>query len=274
MVPPADPDPTDEAPPLVRLVGVGLDRGDRAVLDGVDWEVRRGERWVVLGRNGSGKTTLARIATMHEHPSRGTVDVLGQRLGRCDVRALRTHVGFVSAAFADLLRPRLDAVDVVVCALHGALEPWWHDYTDADRRRARDQLDRLGVGDLAGRAVGTLSSGERQRVLLARATMADPELLVLDEPCAGLDLPGREELVSALDRLAAPDGVPAWVLVTHHLEEIPSATTHVALVRDGRLLAAGPIADTLDDAALSACMGLDVRVVRHGHRWAARVSGD
>lgn len=158
----AAPPPTDRWPTeaVVRLRGVGLDRGGRAVLDGIDWEVQRDQRWVVLGRNGSGKTTLARVATLHEHPSRGTVDVLGERLGRCDVRTLRRRIGFVSAAFADLLRPHLTALEVVVCALHGALEPWWNTYTAADRDRARHHLDRVGVGGLAERAVGTLSSGE------------------------------------------------------------------------------------------------------------------
>ena len=256
--------------PLVRLDGVTLDRDGRRILDGVDWAVERGQRWVVLGRNGSGKTTLARVATLHEHPSRGTVAVLGQRLGACDVRTLRSRIGFVSAAFADLLRPRLAALDVVVCALHGALEPWWHVYTDDDRARALHHLERVGVGHLADRSVGSLSSGERQRVLLARATMSDPELIVLDEPCAGLDLPGREELVDALDRLAADPTGPSWVLVTHHLEEIPGSTTHAALVADGRILHAGPTDDVLTDTALSETMGIPVRVVRHGDRWAVR----
>ncbi|MEM7285134.1 MAG: ATP-binding cassette domain-containing protein [Actinomycetota bacterium] len=257
------------APPL-RLTGVGLDRDERSILDDVDFTVGDGERWVVLGRNGCGKTTLLRIASLYLHPTRGTVDVLGHRLGRTDIRRLRPMVGFTSAGFADMLRPDLVAADVVMTAKNGALEPWWHRYDDTDRHRARSMLDRLGVAHLADKAIGQVSSGERQRVLLARTLMTDPGLLLLDEPTAALDLAGREDLVAGLDELAAQPETPATVLVTHHVEEIPPSFTHALLLRDGRVLSAGPLAETLTEEALGACFGLPVELEHRRGRWTAR----
>ena len=195
---------------VLALRGVGRTIDGTEVLRGIDWDVHSGQRWVVLGRNGSGKTTLVRIATMWEHPSAGTVELLGQRLGRTDVRRLRTRVGFTSAAMADMLRPSLTAVEVVMTAKHAALEPWWHTYDDNDAGRARAALQRVGCGHRADHRFGTLSSGERQRVLLARAMALEPEVIVLDEPNAGLDLAGREELVLTLQDLAADPGTPPW----------------------------------------------------------------
>ncbi|MFN8052707.1 MAG: ATP-binding cassette domain-containing protein [Acidimicrobiales bacterium] len=270
---PPSPDPTSTATPsapapAVEMIDVAVRRDVRTVLSGVDWTVRSGERWVLLGANGSGKTTLIRIAALYDHPSSGIVRILGEQLGRTDVRSLRRRIGFVSAAFVDLIRPDLVAADVVMCALNAALEPWWHTYTDDDRRRAVDSLDRLGIAHLAPRRFGTLSSGERQRVQLARALMTDPEVLLLDEPTAGLDLAGREEFVGDLDAIGA-DG-PPMVLVTHHLEEIPATFTHALLLADGTTLAQGPIDTTLTSAALSVAAGIDVVIDRHGGRWSAR----
>ena len=253
--------------PVLRLTGVGFDRDGRTILDDVNWQIDRGQRWVVIGSNGSGKTTLIRMAALYEHPSRGVVEVLGQRLGRCDVRSLRTRIAFVSAAFADLLRPDLTALDVVVCAIHASLEPWWHQYTDDERAAARRRLESLGIGDFAMRSFGSLSSGERQRVLLARALMTDPELLLLDEPAAGLDLGGREQLLADLDRVG-PTG-PAMVLVTHHVEEIPTSFTHIALMTSGRVSAQGTLRETLTSGAFSRCVGVEVEVERRGNRWTA-----
>jgi iron complex transport system ATP-binding protein len=254
----------------LRMEGVGLTRDGRDLLDGVDWQVRAGEDWVVLGLNGSGKTTLVRIAALYEHPSRGTVEVLGERLGRTDVRTLRTRVSLVSSAMADLVRPQLSATDVVMCGRCAALEPWWHTYTEADRARAVELLEAQGVGHVADHPFGTLSSGERQRTLLARALMNDPGLVLLDEPTAGLDLRGREELVDRLDRLATdPDGAPL-VLVTHHVEEIPPGFTHLLAIAGGRVVAQGPIDEVLTGEVLSETFGLPLVVERRDGRCTAR----
>jgi iron complex transport system ATP-binding protein len=260
---------TGAAATALELRGVRVVRDGRAILDGIDWTVHEHERWVVLGRNGSGKTTMLRLASCYLHPTAGTVDVLGQRLGRVDVRQLRARIGLTSAALADQLRPNLDAVDVVMTAKYAALEPWWHTYTDDDRKRAATFLDRLGVGGLAERHFGTLSSGERQRVLLARTLMTEPGLVLLDEPNAGLDLGGREELVAALAALAGDPDSPPSILVTHHVDEIPPGFTHVLLLREGRVHAAGPIEATLTVEDLSATFGLSLTLERRNGRFSA-----
>jgi len=253
--------------PALELTGIDLVRGSDRVLTDVDWIVRRGERWAVLGANGCGKTSLIRIAALYDHPSSGTVRVLGELLGRTDVRTLRRRIGFVSSAFADLVRPDLVASDVVMCAINAALEPWWHTYTDADRARAVAALERLGIARLATHRFATLSSGERQRVQLARALMIEPGLLLLDEPTAGLDLAGREEFVADLDAVGA-DGTP-MALVTHHLEEIPSSFTHVLVLAHGGVLASGPIDDTLTSAVVSGGAGSAAAVACRAGCWCA-----
>ncbi len=259
--------PSASRSPALVMTGVGLVRDGRHLLRGVDWTVEAGERWVVLGRNGSGKSSLMRIASLYLHPSEGTVDVLGQRLGRTDVRRLRTRIGLASAGMADLLRPDLTAADVVVTAKNAALEPWWHRYDDTDRDRARACLAEVGVEGFATRSFGSLSSGERQRVLLARTLMTDPGLLLLDEPTAGLDLAGREVLVDGLATLAArPDAAPI-VLVTHHVEEIPDGFTHALLLDDGVVVAAGPLGEVLTAEALSSCFGMPLELERRHDRW-------
>ncbi len=255
--------------PVLSLRGVSRTIDGTEVLRGVDWEVHAGQRWVVLGPNGSGKTTVVRIATMWEHPSAGTVELLGQRLGRTDVRRLRARVGFTSAAMADMLRPSLTALEAVMTAKHAALEPWWHTYDEEDSRRARAALQRVGCGHRADHRFGTLSSGERQRVLLARAMALEPELIVLDEPNAGLDLTGREELIGTLRDLAVDRATPPLVLVTHHADEIPDGFTHVLLLRAGGVLASGPISETLTAETLSECFGLELELERRHGRWTA-----
>ena len=254
---------------VLALRGVRLVADGRVILDDIDWEVREGERWVVLGRNGSGKTSIVRIAALYLHPSAGEVEVLGERLGRTDVRTLRTRVGFASSALSAQLRPGLPALDVVMTAKHAALEPWWHRYEEAERERARGLLDRMGVGGLAHRTLGTLSSGEQQRVLLARTLMTSPGLVLLDEPTAGLDLTGREELVAALAALAHDVTAPPAVLVTHHVDEIPPGFTHALLLRQGRVLVLGPLATTLTEANLSTCFDLPLRLQQRGGRFSA-----
>ena len=254
---------------VLDLSGVDLIRGERAILRGVDWRVRRNERWAVLGPNGSGKTTLCRLASLYLHPSRGTIEVLGERLGRTDVRELRRRLGLSSAALADMLRPALRVEDVVVTGKQAALAPWWHTYSAADRARARELLLRFGCRALADAGFGTLSSGERQRVLLARTLMNDPALWLLDEPTAGLDLGGREQLVALLGAVAADPGAPATVLVTHHVEEIPREFTHALLLRSGGVHAAGPIEDTLTAESVSTCFGVPIELERRDGRWLA-----
>ncbi len=264
---------TDESAPALRLTGVGVVRDRRELLAEVDWTVEPGERWVVLGPNGAGKSTLLRVAALYLHPTTGTVEVLGRRLGRVDVRRMRHRVGYASAMLSDRIRPTLSALDSVMTARHGALEPWWHSYDDADRQRAADLLDRMGCGHLGAQQFGLLSSGERQRVQIARTLMTEPGLVLLDEPTAALDLAGREELVRTLDALGADPTTPPTVLVTHHVEEIPTGFDRVLLLREGRVVAAGPITDVLTDSHLSDCFGMALELERHRGRWWAHASG-
>lgn len=255
---------------ILGLRGVTVRRGPTTILDGVDWTVRVGERWVVVGPNGAGKSTLLAIAATTLFPSAGRVRVLGGELGAVDARALRPRIGVTSALLAGRLEPSQAARDVVLTGRTGALAPWWDRFTGADRDRAAGLLDRLGVGHLADRTFGTLSTGERQRVLLARMLMPDPDLALVDEPAAGLDLRAREELVGALAAMAAAPRPAAIVLVTHHLEEVPSGFGHGLVLAGGRVVAAEPIADALTDATLTAAYGLGLRVVREDGRWTAR----
>ncbi len=264
---PAEPVPE----PVLELVDVHRRTGGTMILNGVDWRIDQGQHWVVLGPNGSGKSTLLQIAGLHLHPTTGTVRVLGEELGRSDVRALRTRIGYASASLADSLRPDLPTIDVVMTARHGALEPWWHDYTDDDRSRARDLLKRMGCVHRVDHRFGALSSGERQRVLLARTLMVDPDLLLLDEPTAGLDLGGREELVTMLADMAIDPAIPPMVQVTHHVEEVPPGFTHALLMDGGRSVDSGPLVEVLTARALSDCYGLSLSLSQDAGRWSVRV---
>lgn len=246
----------------LRLTNVSFIRDERLILREINWGVAPDQRWLVLGANGSGKTTLVRLASMYEHPSCGDVEVLGERLGSTDVRLLRRRIGVMSAAIAAQLRPALSAIDIVVTARYAAFETWWHRYTDADYADAQASLQRMNVGQYAERSFGTLSSGEQQRVLLARALMNDPALLVLDEPSARLDLGGREQLVGALAELALDPLSPAMVLVTHHVDEVPDGMTHALLLKDGAIHQAGPIDEALTSESLSDCFGLALTLER------------
>jgi iron complex transport system ATP-binding protein len=261
--------------PAVRLVDVSVVRDGTTILDDVTWQVGPGERWALLGPNGSGKTTLLRVVGAGLWPTRGTVEILGERLGRVDMRELRRRITVVSASVARNLRPAQSAFDVVLSGRHAALETWWHEYTDEDRDRAAALLEAAGFGGegFAARAFGLLSEGERQQVLLARALMAEPELILMDEPAAGLDLGARERLLTRLAGLAADPVVPPMVLVTHHLEEIPPGVTHAALLRGGRVTAAGPIGGVLTDEAVSGAFGVEVVVECRSARWQATAAG-
>ncbi len=256
----------------VALTDVTVVRNGTALLDDISWQVGPGERWALLGPNGSGKTTLLQVVGSALWPTSGTVEILGERLGAVDMRMLRRRIAVVSAAVSRTLRPEQGALDVVLTGRYAALETWWHEYTDDDRREAAQLLTRAGFGGegFAGRAFGLLSEGERQQVLLARALMGTPELLLLDEPAAGLDLGARERLLSRLADLAADPTTPPMVLVTHHLEELPPGITHAALLRSGRLLDAGPVDEVLTSEGISAAFGVSIEVVHDGGRWSAR----
>ncbi|TIC87781.1 ABC transporter ATP-binding protein [Nocardioides sp. GY 10113] len=255
---------------VLELAEVSVRRGRATLLDRVSWVVREGERWVVLGPNGAGKTTLLQVAGAQIHPTDGAVGILGELLGTVDVFELRPRIGVTSAALGEQV-PRGELVrDVVMSASYAVLGRWREQYDDLDLKRAEDLMQELGVTRMAERTFGTLSEGERKRVLIARALMTDPELLLLDEPAAGLDLGGREDLVSTLSVLAYAPESPATVLVSHHVEEIPPGFTHVLMLRDGAVVDAGPIESTLNATTLSATFGMPLVVEQHEGRWSAR----
>jgi iron complex transport system ATP-binding protein len=259
---------------VLDLAGVCVLRDRATLLDQVDWSVAEGERWVVLGPNGAGKTTLLQVAAANLHPSRGTATILGEQLGAVDVFELRPRIGLSSAALADRLPARESVRDVVVTASYAVVGRWRERYDEQDARRADDLLAALGVAHLSARRFGTLSEGERKRVQIARALMTDPELMLLDEPAAGLDLGGREDLVRRLGDLALDPFAPAMVLVTHHVEEIPRGFTHVLLLRSGRVVDRGPLATTLTAESLRETFGISLELQRVGDRWAARATQD
>lgn len=253
---------------------VAVVRDGQAILDDITWSVDDRDRWALLGPNGSGKTTLLRVAGASLWPTRGVVEILGRRLGRVDLRELRRGIAMVSASLARTLRPGLPAIDVVLSGRHAALETWWHRYTDEDRHRARSLLSDAGLGDAqpATRQFGLLSEGERQQVLLARALMGEPGLVLMDEPAAGLDLAARERLLARIASVAADPMVAPLIFVTHHLEEIPSGVTHAALLRRGRMVAAGPVGEVLTSEAVSCAFEIDVEVERRRGRFVARAT--
>jgi len=257
---------------VLSMTGVAIVRERATLLADVDWTVREGERWVVLGPNGAGKTTLLQVAGASLFPSRGQVELLGERYGDADLGELRTRVGLSSAALADRVPPHERALDVVVTASYGVVGRWSERYDTADVDRATDLLARVGLRQFADRRFGSLSEGERKRVLLARALMTDPELLLLDEPAAGLDLGAREALLRLLARLWADAAGPPVVLVTHHVEEVPVGTTHALLLARGRSIASGPVVEVLTAPLLSRAFGLPLVVERSGGRFTARAA--
>jgi iron complex transport system ATP-binding protein len=263
---------TEATAAVVALRGVSVRRHGFEVLRAVDWRVDAADRWIILGPNGSGKTTLLQVASARLWPTAGSVEILGARLGRIDVRTLRPRVALVSGAVTRQLRADLPARDAVASGRYGALETWWHHYSDEDWEQADRLLARGGVADVADRPFGVISEGERQQVLLARALMGRPELVMLDEPFAGLDLGARERLLLHLADLASDPEGPPVVLVTHHCEEIPPGFTHGALMRRGKLVAAGHLAEAITSDAVSACFGLAVSVGQSGGRWWSRAT--
>src|SRR6266540_1768290 len=255
---------------VVELADVSVVRGTTRLVDGVDWVIEDSDRWVVIGPNGAGKTTLLQILAAQPYPTAGLVGLLGEVVGAVDVFELRPRIGLTSAALADRL-PRSEKVsDVVVSASYDVVGRWREEHDETDHMRAAGQLDELGIVQVTDRTFGTLSEGERKRVQIARALMTDPELMLLDEPAAGLDLAGREDLVRRLGALADDPGAPVLCLVTHHVEEIPPGFTHVLLLRAGRVVAQGPLESTLNSTTLSETFGLALEVFRHGERYTAR----
>jgi iron complex transport system ATP-binding protein len=254
---------------IVEVHDLVVRRAGRSILGPLDLTILPGERWVVLGANGSGKTTLLSILGLTLWPTSGTVEVLGARYGRVDARIMRERIGLASSAVEDGLRDDLTPVDLVMTARFAATEPWWHVFTDDDRNRASQLLERLGMADVAGHPFGTLSAGERRRTSIARALMPDPELLLLDEPSASLDLGAREALLHDLAGLAGTPRPAAIVLVTHHVEEIPSGFSNALVLRAGRIVACGPIDDVLTDDVLGRAFDMPIVVTRGGgRRWA------
>jgi len=258
---------------VIAMAGVSVVRGEAWLLRDLAWRVREGERWVLLGPNGSGKTTLISIAATYLWPSLGSVEILGDRLGRVDVRVLRHRIGLVSAALETRIPPEIPAHQVVLAGATGATAPWWDRHDAAAHRKAEGLLELVGCGPLAGRRFELLSSGERQRVQIARALMLDPALLLLDEPAAGLDLGAREQLASLLARLNADPHLAATVVVTHHVEEIPAGTTHAIVLRAGRVVASGPVAETVTGSVLSEAFDLPLEVARFHDRFTAQATG-
>jgi iron complex transport system ATP-binding protein len=255
---------------VIEFAGVTVRRGAATLLDRLDWTVEEDERWVVLGPNGAGKTTLMQLASAQMHPSDGVAAVLEEVLGTVDVFDLRPRIGLTSASVAERI-PRHELVrDVVVSASYAVMGRWREEYHRLDHARAEELLTELRVSHLADRTFGTLSEGERKRVQIARALMTDPELLLMDEPAAGLDLGGREDLVATLSRLALDPDSPATVLVSHHVEEIPPGFGHALLLREGRAVAQGLLEDVLTEENLAAAFGMPLSLDRVDGRWAAR----
>ena len=269
---PAD-EPIADPDLLIDFAKVTLRRGGKTLVGPINWAVELDERWVVIGPNGAGKTSLLRMAAAIEHPSSGTAFVLGERLGRTDMSELRSRVGLSSSALSQRIPDDEVVRDLVVSAGYAVLGRWREKYDDVDYEQAVDMLESLGAEHLAERTYGTLSEGERKRTLAARALMADPELLLLDEPAAGLDLGAREDLLIRLSRLAVDPYAPTTVLVTHHVEEIPPAFSHVLLLRGGRVVAAGPLAETLTAEALSETFDMKLALETRGERYFAFAAG-
>ena len=255
---------------VAELAGVDVKRGRAVLLDDIDLVVNEDERWVVIGPNGAGKTTLLQLLAAQIHPSDGVVGLLGEVLGTIDVFELRPRIGLTSSALAERIPRDEKVLDVVLSAAYAVVGRWREEYDDLDEDRATELLASLRVDHLVERTYGTLSEGERKRVQIARALMTDPELLLLDEPASGLDLAGREALLETLSDLFADPGAPATMLVTHHVEEIPTGATHCLLLADGQVVAAGPIAATLTDRNLSDTFGMNLHVSHTAGRWTAR----
>jgi len=258
--------------PILELSNISVQRGDRVILGPLDWQVLEGQRWVILGPNGAGKSTLLQVCSSLIHPTSGEVKILGQALGKTDVFELRTRIGLTSSKLVEQLPGDELVIDVVLTAAYAMLGRWQEKYDLWDESRAMALLTALGVRELGGREFGSLSDGEKKRVQIARSLMADPELLLLDEPASSLDLGGREDLLKRIEAFASDVLAPATVIVTHHIEEIPSGTTHALLLKEGRAIAQGVIESVINDVNLSTAYGLPITVQNQGGRFFARAN--
>lgn len=255
---------------VLQLSDVSVVRNGRAIVDSVSWTVEDDQRWVVLGPNGAGKTTILQLSSTLMHPTSGSVGILDAELGKVDVFELRPRIGIASTAMARRVPFEETVLNVVMTAAYSVTGRWNEDYEDIDEKRARRVLAEWHLEDLAERRFGTLSDGEQKRVQIARAVMTDPELLLLDEPAASLDLGAREELVTLLSGYARSEDSPAIVMVTHHVEEIPAGFTHALLLADGKVVAAGPITEALTSDTLTATFGLPIELTERDGRYSAR----
>ena len=259
--------------PLLAVRNVEVMREGRTILGPISWEINTGERWVILGPNGAGKTTLLQLLAALIHPTRGSVEILGEKMGAVDVFELRPRIGFTSSAMIELLPRDERVIDVVLTSAYAIAGRWNEDYDLWDESRAKALLTIFGVRELGDRYFGTLSEGEKKRVQISRALMADPEVLLLDEPAAGLDLGGREDILQRITTYTSEDSAPATVIVTHHIEEIPAGTTHALLLKDGTIQRAGSIHETLTNESIEEVFGVKVSLNFDGRRYFA-VSAD
>lgn len=260
---------TDRAP-ILAIEHASVIRDGHLLLDDVSWEIGPDERWILFGANGSGKTTLMEVASSYLFPSRGTVHLFGHKLGKVDVRALRPRIGYVGPAPTALVRTTLSSLEIVITGLHASfVDTRWHTYEDRDWDRAQECLAMLHAERLAERQFGTMSEGEKKRVLIARSLMGAPDLLLLDEPGSGLDLGARERLVDSLASLAESPEAPPVVLVTHHVEEIPPGFDHILMLAGGRVVTSGRLEDVLTAEALGDTFGLPLSIERRDRRWRA-----
>lgn len=263
-------EPTTDPDLLIDFRGVEFIRGGNTLIGPVDWQVELDERWVIVGPNGAGKTTLIRMAAAQEFPSRGVAFVLGERIGKTDMRDLRAAIGLTSSAIASMIPASEKVGDIVVSAGYAVVGRWREKYEDVDYEQALDVLEQVGAMHLIDRTWGTLSDGEKKRVLIARAVMIDPELLIMDEPAAGMDLGGREDLIAYLGDLALDPDAPAMVMITHHLEEIPYGFTHAMLLDEGTVIAQGLIEDVLTSENVSQAYHQPIEVQHDDGRFYAR----
>jgi len=254
---------------VLKLRGVSVRRDTSLLLRNVDWTAHEDERGIVIGPNGAGTTTLLQVAATLLYPTEGTVEILGEQLGDVDIFELRPRIGLTSASIAERVPASEKVIDLVLTASYAILGRWKEEYESSDVTRAVELLEALGCAHLIRRRFSTLSEGERKRVQIARAMMPDPEMLLLDEPAAGLDLGGREDLLRRLASLAKNPKAPMMVLVTHHVEEVPDGFTHAMLLRRGAVLTAGPVEEVFTAKNLSRCFGVPLEIERHMNRWRA-----